>query len=493
MGELLGRWLTIGVMLSTLLGAFPQTAVAETVADPTALRATVAIGFWFEATDKYGTRQEVIAGGSGAIVSADGLVLTNHHVVHQDLDELEANLERNADYWGNPTTYTLLNSTPVISLPDGRGFVTPAYLAEVADESSSLDVTVLRITATSSGTPIDRDALALPFFTLGDSDDLEIGEVINVFGYPTLWGFALSMSRGIVSGFEVDWRNPTKFWIKTDAGISGGNSGGAALDGTGALIGIPTLAANLDCRPGDTNYDGQTDERDGCFPTGSSIGMLRPINDTKALIARARTAEPVGLETPTPAPVPTATLSSSANKKETSACGTPRLEPGEVVPLIEDSQLWSEPKEGSSKKAYLTAADGVVLIIEVIEVPGNCLWYRVDELPDGESGYLRQDVLQPKTIGDKPNLSVSTPQEDGPCAGSVTLETGDKARTNQFGANLWSLPLLSSKIVYQVPRDTKVTVIRRADLSDRCDWYLVRVDETGKMGYVKEEFIEPWS
>lgn len=387
------------VVLGWLAGVAPLKVSAETLADPIALQATVAIGYWFEVTDRFGTRRDVVSGGSGALISEDGLILTNYHVVHQDLNALAIQLEQMAEYWGYPADYTLIDPTPVISLPDDRGFVTPAYLAQVADESESLDVAVLRIVSTSSGTPVRSGALALPFLSLGDSDAIGIGDPLTVYGYPVIWGSALSLSSGIVSGFEVDWDNSAKYWIKTDAGISGGNSGGAAIDSNGALIGIPTRASNLDCRPSDTNFDGELDELDGCVPVGSAIGYLRPINDVRSIISRAETALPASMPTksPTAAPTPTrepTVVPTTVQSSWSAACSRPVTFPDKFAWTAPRTTVYLGPAPSAPTVSFLQNTQLVRLIGMQVGSDG-CRWYNVNVIDENLTGYVRQDFLTP--------------------------------------------------------------------------------------------------
>ena len=110
-------------------------------------------------------------------------------------------------------------------------------------------------------------------------------------GFPALGGETLTTIRGIISGTRVI---DGVTWIKTDAGISGGNSGGAALDADGFLVGVPTMYSStedgelVDCRPGaDTNGDGTIDERDGCQSVGGTLSLLSPVAEVEALLRRA--------------------------------------------------------------------------------------------------------------------------------------------------------------------------------------------------------------
>jgi S1-C subfamily serine protease len=110
-----------------------------------------------------------------------------------------------------------------------------------------------------------------------------------------------------VSGFDSEDGVEGRAWIKTDAAISGGNSGGTGVDNDGHLVGVPTRifsnkeGQSVDCRRlADTNGDGKIDENDTCIPVGGFINALRPVNLAKALIDEARN----GSNGPGPAPTP---------------------------------------------------------------------------------------------------------------------------------------------------------------------------------------------
>src|SRR4030065_1371770 len=117
----------------------------------------------------------------------------------------------------------------------------------------------------------DRDGNAvqadLASSTLGDSDQVEIGDHLRVLGYPGIGGETITFTEGAVSGFTSERAVEGRAWIKTDATIAGGTSGGMAVNSAGQLIGVPTRASGgsteggiVDCRPGgDTNRAGLID------------------------------------------------------------------------------------------------------------------------------------------------------------------------------------------------------------------------------------------
>ncbi|MFM8321294.1 MAG: hypothetical protein ACKOC5_10295, partial [Chloroflexota bacterium] len=105
-------------------------------------------------------------------------------------------------------------------------------------------------------------------------------------------------------------------YIKTSGSISGGTSGGLAMDANGFLLAIPTQLGSglknddalVDCRViVDTNNDGSVDTRDACIPVGGFINAMRPIHLALPLIEQARAlmlAEALGTREPTETPRP---------------------------------------------------------------------------------------------------------------------------------------------------------------------------------------------
>lgn len=140
--------------------------------------------------------------GSGFVISADGYILTNNHVV-RDADQI------------------------IIGFTDGRDFP-----AKVIGQDPNTDIALLKI-----------DAKDLPFLTLGDSDEIEIGEWVMAVGSPLrLQG---SVTTGVISAkgrSDLDITLVEQF-IQTDAAINLGNSGGCLVDADGLVIGMNTAIA----------------------------------------------------------------------------------------------------------------------------------------------------------------------------------------------------------------------------------------------------------
>jgi S1-C subfamily serine protease len=227
-------------------------------------------------------REQVIwyAVGSGTIVSPDGLILTNNHLIAPaGVNDKLAELEQQLASEGKEAHLEVEPDRFMVASSDGRHLPEPRFLAWVAATDPDLDLAVLRIDADRDGAPIDSADLSLAAAPLGDSDAVNLGDPVHVFGFPAIGSGSLTYTSGVVSGFLFEEEIDGTAWINSDAVTSGGNSGGAALNSSGQLIGIPTSGSALDCRVGDTNRDGTIGPEDvGCLPTGGSLTQLRPIN-----------------------------------------------------------------------------------------------------------------------------------------------------------------------------------------------------------------------
>ncbi len=137
--------------------------------------------------------------GSGVIVSTDGYVLTNNHVI-TGADEIK------------------------VALKDGR-----ETIAQVVGTDPETDLAVLRIQLPE-----------LPVITIAPSDDIEVGDVVLAIGNP--FGVGQTVTMGIVSATGRDQLGINTFedFIQTDAAINPGNSGGALINPRGELLGINT-------------------------------------------------------------------------------------------------------------------------------------------------------------------------------------------------------------------------------------------------------------
>jgi len=163
--------------------------------------------------------------GSGFIISAEGDILTNNHVI-DGADEIE------------------------VALSDGRTFS-----ASVAGRDPKLDLALLKIEA-------DGD---LPAARLGDSDHLKTGEWVMAIGNP--FGLGETVTVGIVSAKgRVIGAGPYDDFIQTDASINPGNSGGPLFNTAGEVVGINTAI----------------------IARGQGIGFAIPINSANLVLAQLR-------------------------------------------------------------------------------------------------------------------------------------------------------------------------------------------------------------
>jgi Do/DeqQ family serine protease len=166
--------------------------------------------------------------GSGVIVSHNGLVVTNNHVI-QGADDIK------------------------IALADGREFP-----CEVLLKDESIDLAVLKIKAKEE----------FPVLPIGNSDVVDVGDLVLAIGNP--FGVGQTVTSGIVSGLARNQvtTGDVGFFIQTDASINPGNSGGALMNMNGQLIGINTAIFS---RGGGSN----------------GIGFAIPANLVKVFLAAA--------------------------------------------------------------------------------------------------------------------------------------------------------------------------------------------------------------
>lgn len=153
---------------------------------------------------KGGQQQTQVGTGSGVIISEDGYIVTNNHVI-QDASELEVTLN-NRDI----------------------------YKAKLIGTDSKMDIALLKIETDSK----------LPYATFGDSDSVKVGEWVLAVGNP--YNLTSTVTAGIVSAKarNLDQKGIQSF-IQTDAAVNPGNSGGALVNTRGELIGINTMISSM--------------------------------------------------------------------------------------------------------------------------------------------------------------------------------------------------------------------------------------------------------
>lgn len=145
--------------------------------------------------------------GSGVVISAEGYILTNNHVISTEDGEAADEI--------------------LVELNDGR-----ELSAQLVGRDPQSDLAVLKV-----------DAENLPFLPIADSGQLEVGDVVFAIGNPM--GVGLTITQGIVSAtgrsnLSILGDSGYESFIQTDAPINPGNSGGALIDAYGRLVGINT-------------------------------------------------------------------------------------------------------------------------------------------------------------------------------------------------------------------------------------------------------------
>lgn len=165
--------------------------------------------------------------GSGFVVSPDGYILTNNHVI-EGADEI------------------------IVGFSDKE-----EYKAKVVGRDQNTDIALIKI---------EPGSKRLPFAVLGDSDRLEIGDWLIAIGNP--FGFGHTLTQGVVSAKDrVIGAGPYDDFIQTDAAINPGNSGGPLFDMAGQVVGINTAIV----------------------ASGQGIGFAIPINMVKGVLEELRT------------------------------------------------------------------------------------------------------------------------------------------------------------------------------------------------------------
>lgn len=174
-------------------------------------------------------------GGSGVVISEEGELLTNWHVIDRAI-EIRC------------------------LLSDGR-----AFRGELVASDRDLDLALVRIV-------LDAKHAPLPVAELGPSGELEEGDFVMAMGAP--WGLNRSVSVGIVSCTRRFLPDSSEYsnWLQTDASISPGNSGGPLVDTRGRVVGINTLAQTA----------------------GGDLGFAIPSDTIREVLDRMRSSRDVG-------------------------------------------------------------------------------------------------------------------------------------------------------------------------------------------------------
>jgi S1-C subfamily serine protease len=211
------------------------------------------------AADAEGGRLKPIASGSGTIINKDGSVLTNYHV----LNDSKAGKLHDFFVIGR---FRAAHKTPefVCAGRPSRGHL-----------NASMDLAMIKCEIDMSGKPFAPKAW--PTIPIGKSEEVVPGEQVWVLGYPNVGGSTINVTDGVVSGWTGERGGAgSRAFMKTNAAISHGNSGGTAIDETGALIGVPTA------------FRLSTEKSGAAVATVGKIGLIRPVEHARKLIALAQ-------------------------------------------------------------------------------------------------------------------------------------------------------------------------------------------------------------
>ena len=202
----------------------PAEVYAQNVNSTVGIRTSITTNYW-------GYQTQAAAAGSGFILSADGYILTNYHVVED-------------------------SNSITVSLYDGT-----EYDATLVGCDESNDIAVLKI-----------DAEGLTPVVLGDSDNLNVGDQVVAIGNP-LGELTFSLTTGVVSALnrEVTLSSSvTMNLIQTDCAINSGNSGGALFNLYGEVIGITNAKYSSSSSSSEASID--------------NIGFAIPLNHVKNIV-----------------------------------------------------------------------------------------------------------------------------------------------------------------------------------------------------------------
>ena len=214
------------------IAKYSETSVA--VAEK-ALPSVVGITVTYNIQSSFGGSAEAQAAGSGIIITEDGYIITNNHVISSE----------------SSTAYYQITEAKSIQVHLYGEDESTLYNATVIGSDETTDLAVLKI---------DKNNL-IPI-EIGDSDNLKVGEFVMALGNPM--GMNSSVTAGIISALnrEISSEGKTFVTIQTDAPINAGNSGGALVNSRGELIGINTLKLS----------------------SGEGIGFAIPINPSVLII-----------------------------------------------------------------------------------------------------------------------------------------------------------------------------------------------------------------
>jgi putative serine protease PepD len=218
-----------------------------------------------------GSQSSYSGWGSGTVIAPGGLILTNAHVAEPQAPGLAVALgEPQSQIEPNPPYLTVELTTGPSSPVKAR------YRARPVAVDGYLDLAVVKIYATSDGTAVNPATLHLPYLTLGNDAAVQLDQTVTVLGFPGVANSdSITVTSGVISTFVPDplaHVTDPRFELETTARLAHGNSGGAAVNDAGQLIGVPSLEVTGE--GGDLSW------------------RLRSVTEAQPLIAAAKAGKP---------------------------------------------------------------------------------------------------------------------------------------------------------------------------------------------------------
>ena len=274
--------------------------------------------------------------GSGVMVDASGLVVTNNHVI-EGADQVK------------------------VSLSDKREFE-----AEIVLKDSRTDLAVLRLKDTKE---------KFPTLEFSNSDDAQVGDVVLAIGNP--FGVGQTVTHGIISALARTQVGITdyQFFIQTDAAINPGNSGGALVDMTGKLVGINTAIFS---RSGGSQGIGFAIPANMvrvvvASARGGSAAVKRPWLGAKLQAVTPEIAETIGIARPTGALVANVTAGSPAARAGLKLSDLIMSIDGQVIDDANafDYRFATRPLGGTAQLEVQRAGKPVRLVVPLETAPDS--------------------------------------------------------------------------------------------------------------------------
>ena len=223
------KWLIGGLILLTLIVGvsfivYKTAAPKDSSARDSDIASSVVNIYCEGSTD--------ITGGSGTIITEEGLVLTNAHIIPSDAQTSNSDIQ-----------CLVILPDPEDGSPDEIYYAQPLVFPEISEKYDLAFLTIDDVFINDEGVPQGDYPKRFPAYESSrycKNENVKLGEPVRIYGYPAIsGGFALTITDGIVSSLL-----PAEGLIITSAKISHGNSGGLAVDQYGCRIGIPSMVSS---------------------------------------------------------------------------------------------------------------------------------------------------------------------------------------------------------------------------------------------------------